>query len=137
MTQSVKSATSPTRYEVEFPFHRVIVCTVHDHTEFGWKPGVEKSEERGAHGSYMAYFAHGLGRMVITEIARVRPPGFRERVIYTRTWIDPSGLPMGNARLLRMTSGAHFKALVAGYRQPYEMTEMERADPLWSREVTE
>lgn len=129
------------RHEVEFPFHRVIVCTVHDHTgtvhHFGWKPGVEKWEERGESGPYLVYFAHGLGRMVITEITRVRPPGFRERVIYTRTWIDPSGVSTGNERLLRMTSGANFKALVAGYRHPYEMAEMERADPLWSAEGTE
>ena len=129
------------RHEVEFPFHRVVVCTelTEDRTiwHFGWKPGVEKLEERGEYGPYAAYFAHGLGRMVITEIARIRPPGFRERVIYTRTWIDPSGVPTGNERLLRITSSANFRALIAGYRHPYEMTEMERADPLWSGEVAE
>ena len=130
------------RHEIEFPFHRVIVCTefTEDRTihHFGWTPGVEKSEgERGEYGYDRAYFAHGLGKMVITEIARVRPPGFRERVIYTRTWIDPSGVEFGNPRLLRMTSGGNFKALLAGYRHPYEMTEMERADPLWSGEVAE
>lgn len=112
------------RHEVEFPFARVPINTQWP-KDYTWKPGVLTLKEEGCK-TY--YEAHGMGKMIITEIARIRPEGYHERVIYTRTWIDPDGNAMGKPRKLLMTSTGAFRSLIAGYRYPFEMAERERDD---------
>lgn len=91
----------------------------------GWRPGCTKDEDENA-GSYfpeLHYVADGTGAMVLEVVATFKPGRFPERVFYTRRWVDPDGREFGKPNKLRVTTAAHFRSLLKGYRHPFEVSE--------------
>lgn len=62
--------------------------------------------------------ADAVGTMVLVEIGRYTPPGYRERVFFTRYFIDPDGKEFGK-KDLRMVGAAKFRRLCQGFRFGY------------------
>ena len=107
--------------EVKFPFHVVMdVLTTDDglgEQSQRWKPGC-RWEIAGPYGEGSEGTADGEGKMILTVVSRHRPPGYQERVFYTRQWQDPDGNTFG-IKKLRVMGSAGFKAMCKGYRYPY------------------
>lgn len=102
---------------VPFPFHKTLAATgggLPD--QYRWKAGIRWEE------GYQDYeaVADGMGAMVLVEIGRYTPPGFRERVFFTRQFVGPSGDRWGQPRL-RVMGAAGFTRLCRGYRYPYSI----------------
>jgi hypothetical protein len=120
-------------YEVRYPFVRDVYQEMDsDESGFGyvdvpsWKPGV-RMEARGREGEYTDSIADGVGKMRLTVVSRHTPSlKYRERVFYTRQWIDPDGRSFGK-RGLRMCGAAAFKRMCSGYRYPFEMLKPQEA----------
>jgi hypothetical protein len=91
----------------------------------GWRPGctLETDENAGSYFPERHYVADGVGSMVLDVVATFRPSHFPERVFYTRRWIDPDGREFGKPNKLRVTTTAHFRSLLKGYRHPFEVSE--------------
>lgn len=91
----------------------------------GWRPGcaVETDENAFSYLPVKDYFAHGTGAMVLEVIATFKPGRFPERVFYTRRWVDPDGREFGKPNKLRVTTAAHFRSLLKGYRHDFEVSE--------------
>jgi hypothetical protein len=81
-----------------------------------WRPGTKMVQVYDDHDT----FADAIGTMVLTVVATFTPPGFPDRVFYTRRWRDPDGDEFGPVKQkLRCTSRAHFTALCKGYRHRF------------------
>ena len=91
----------------------------------GWRPGCTREEDdRDEHGyPSFCYVAGGTGSMVLDVVATFKSGRFPERVFYTRRWIDPDGREFGKPNKLRVTTAAHFRSLLKGYRHPFEVSE--------------
>ena len=91
----------------------------------GWRPGcaVETDENGFSYFPVKNYFAHGTGAMVLDVVATFKPGRFPERVFYTRRWVDPDGREFGKPNKLRVTTAAHFRSLLKGYRHDFEAHE--------------
>ena len=84
-------------------------------SDFGWRPGCEKSVEEGLVG----YAADGLGAMLLEVVQVVKlPGGFAPRVFYVRRWRDPDGKLFGKRRC-RVTTTSAFAKLMKGYRHDF------------------
>jgi len=84
-----------------------------------WRPGVNfESDGFAGHDAC----ADANGKVAYTVIAVFKPGSYPERVFFVRNWVDPDGKRFGKGNL-RMTTSQNFKALIRGYRHPYEMYE--------------
>ena len=105
-------------WRVEFPWHKTLTCSDESGQYYDWRPGIRwegGAEDREA-------FADGVGAMLLTEIGRYTPPGYRERVFYTRQFVRPSGEAVGHPKL-RVMGAAGFTRLRSGYRYGYEVVD--------------
>jgi hypothetical protein len=119
-------------YEVRYPFVRD-VYQEHEADESGsgyvelptWKPGVRI--EGGTDSQYREWTrneADGVGLMRLTVVSRHRPSEkYRERVFFTREWVDPDGRTFGK-KALRMLGAQAFKAISTSFRVEYEMAKV-------------
>lgn len=91
----------------------------------GWRPGCTLKIDENAGGYFPEnhYVADGVGSMVLNVVAVFRPGRFPERVFYTRRWVDPDGREFGKPNKLRVTTAAHFRRLLKGYRHDFEVSE--------------
>ena len=91
----------------------------------GWRPGctLETDENAGGYFPEKHYVADGVGSMVLDVVATFKPGRFPERVFYTRRWVDPDGREFGKPNKLRVTTAAHFRSLLKGYRHDFEVSE--------------
>lgn len=91
----------------------------------GWRPGCTLKIDENAGGYFPEnhYVADGVGSMVLNVVAVFRPGRFPERVFYTRRWVDPDGREFGKPNKLRVTTAAHFRSLLKGYRYDFEVSE--------------
>jgi hypothetical protein len=106
-------------YQLRYPFvHSVYTKD----TEEGpvihrcWRPGCMKQTST-AQGPWLA---DGEGLVLYTVVSLVTPPGWRERVFYTRQWHDPDGRAFGK-HILRVRTTAEFRKLLRGYRYAYDI----------------
>lgn len=112
-----------TTIEITFPFSRADFQgfdadgngpkTVKD-----WRPGCESECME----NHTEYWAHGEGQMLITEVSRYTPPGYKERVFYVRRWRDPDGNEFGSKEL-RCKGATAFTSMVSGYRYDYDLVD--------------
>ena len=103
---------------VPFPWHKTMVYATGGLTYYGWKPGIrweDGFQDRDA-------VADGMGAMLIVEIGRYTPPGYRQRVFYTRQFVLPNGTLVGRPKL-RVMGAAGFTRLCKGYRYPFEIAD--------------
>lgn len=103
---------------VVFPWHKTESSGVNGKMFYRWRPGIrweDGSEDREA-------VADGEGAMVLAEVGRYTPPGFSQRVFYTRQFVLPSGEAVGRPRL-KVMGAAGFTRLCRGYRYPYELVD--------------
>lgn len=82
-----------------------------------WRPGTETLD---AYGWDALTVADGIGQIELTVVGRYTPPGYRERVFFTRQWIDPDGRRFGK-RKLRVAGAVAFASMAQGYRYPFEL----------------
>lgn len=85
-----------------------------------WKPGVRFEDESNAYRETVHTYADGVGEQIITLVGRYTPPGYRERVFFTRQWKDPDGKLFGK-KALQVKGVAAFSTLIKGYRYEFEM----------------
>jgi len=126
---SIKIEAGQTHTVAGYPFVRYVANLADDEgceyqTE-GWRPGctLETDENAGSYFPEKHYVADGVGSMVLDVVATFKPGRFPERVFYTRRWIDPDGREFGKPSKLRVTTAAHFRSLLKGYRHPFEVSE--------------
>ena len=126
---SIKIEAGQTHTVAGYPFVRYVANLADDEgcgyqTE-GWRPGctLETDENAGGYFPENHYVANGVGSMVLDVVATFKPGRFPERVFYTRCWIDPDGREFGKPSKLRVTTAAHFRSLLKGYRHPFEVSE--------------
>ena len=93
--------------------------------EEGWRPGctLETDENAWSYFPEKHYVADGVGSMVLDVVATFKPGRFPERVFYTRRGVDPDGREFGKPNKLRVTTIAHFRSLLKGYRHHFEVSE--------------
>ena len=125
---SIKIEAGQTHTVAGYPFVRYVANMISEdgcyQTE-SWRPGCNKDTDENA-GSYfpvVCYVADGTGSMVLDVVATFKPGRFPERVFYTRRWVDPDGREFGKPNKLRVTTAAHFRSLLKGYRHPFEVSE--------------
>lgn len=121
--------SEPEVYEVRYPFVR---STYHeldgDESGFGyvevptWKPGIRT--EGGTDNLYREWTRHeadGVGLMRLTVVSRHTPSSrYRERVFFTREWVDPDGRTFGKKQL-RVLGAAAFRRIATSFRVEYEI----------------
>ena len=88
-----------------------------------FKPGVLKSNEsQSEYGEEWTFSADGIGEMILTVVDVYTPPmPYRERIVYTVGWVDPSGNRFGKPSL-QWCSVAGFRGRLR-YRHPFEIDE--------------
>lgn len=106
-------------HRVSYPWCKVASSFSAGHSYFRWKPGVRFADD-GMGDS--AAVADGVGAMLLVEVGRYTPRGYRERVFYTRQFVLPSGEPVGVPRL-RVISAGGFTRLRRGYRYSYDVSQ--------------
>jgi len=89
-----------------------------------WRPGVrweDRPDPRASRSEYPGEFSHiqvpecdAVGSITITVVSRYRPPGFQERVFYTRQFTDPDGKTFGKGKLFCVTANT-FKRRKKGW----------------------
>ena len=91
----------------------------------GWRPGCRREVDKNPGGYFPveSYVADGTGSMVLDVVATFKPGRFPERVFYTRRLVDPDGREFGKPNKLRVTTAAHFRSLLKGYRHDFEVSE--------------
>jgi hypothetical protein len=126
--QSTASPT-PEVYEVRYPFVRDVYQEPEaDESGSGyvdvptWQPGI-RSEGISSESGCTHNEADGIGIMRLTVVSRHRPsPKYRERVFFTREWVDPDGRTFGKTTL-RMLGAQAFKTIATSFRVEYEMAK--------------
>lgn len=126
MTEKIQSGQTHT--VTGYPFVRYVADLIIEDGYYrteGWRPGCTAEEdERDEHGYPSNVFvADGTGSMVLEVVATFKPGRFPERVFYTRRWVDPDGREFGKPNKLRVTTAAHFRGLLKGYRHDFEVSE--------------
>jgi hypothetical protein len=122
-------------YEVRYPFVRDVYQAIEpadgDDT-FGvqvverptWKPGVRNED---VYPDDVVAVADGVGLMRLTVVSRHIPSQkYRERVFFTREYVDPDGRTFGKKRL-RMLGARAFANISRGFRVEYEMSKPQEA----------
>lgn len=116
-------------FEVPYPFIR---DTYIDHVRGddgnwrevkvpSWAPGTNPA-------AYDEAVADGMGAMILSVVSTCQMPGrYPDRVFYTRQWRTPDGKVFGKAGL-RVATDTKFRALVAGFRFAFELTETTRKE---------
>lgn len=127
----------PEVYEVRYPFVRDVYAQW-DSDESGsgcvdvptWKPGVRNED---VYPDDCIAVADGEGLMRLTVISRHRPSEkYRERVFYTREWVDPDGHAFGK-KALRMLGAQAFKRIASGFRVEYEIAKPKSVEEAGTR----
>jgi hypothetical protein len=121
------ASPAPEVYEVRYPFVRDVYQAVDGDSEgFGyvkvptWKPGVRNED---VYPDDCIAVADGVGLMRLTVVSRHRPsPKYRERVFFTREFVDPDGRTFGKKQL-RMLGAQAFKRIATSFRVEYEMAK--------------
>lgn len=108
----------PEPIRVSFPWHKEEAFRSGDTHWYRWRPGVRWDDCGGGDREPLA---DGMGAMLLAEVGRYTPPGYRERVFYTRQFVLPSGEVVGQPKL-RVMASAGFTRLCKGYRYPVEVT---------------
>ena len=126
MTEKIQSGQTHT--VTGYPFGRYVADLIIEDGYYrteGWRPGCTAEEdERDEHGyPSNVVVADGTGSMVLEVVATFKPGRFPERVFYTRRWVDPDGREFGKPNKLRVTTAAHFRRLLKGYRHDFEVSE--------------
>jgi len=85
-----------------------------------WRPGT-RYEQYGYEGE-TAVYADGVGEMRFMVVSLHKPPGFPERVFYTRQWVDPDGHIFGKNKCHVSTKGV-FKIKMRGYAEEFEVED--------------
>lgn len=124
---SLPDPPSPEVYEVRYPFVRSTYSRFDvDEEGFGsvdeptWKPGVRNED---VYPDDCIAVADGVGLMRLTVVSRHTPsPKYRERVFFTREWVDPDGRTFGK-KTLRMLGAQAFKRIATSFRVEYEMAK--------------
>lgn len=121
-------------YEVRpFPFVRHTACIAgedgYEDVEC-WKPGTRFEDQRRylGHGEYdetTRCVADGEGALRMTVVAVFTPPGFPQRVFYTRQWTDPDGKVFGKRKLMICVTSAFYRR-ARGYMYDYVVNGVER-----------
>ena len=107
----------PTR--VQFPWHKELAGSDHKGIWYRWRPGIRWEHDGMGDRDPVA---DGVGAMLLTEIGRYTPPGYGQRVFYTRQFELPSGEAVGKPKL-RVMGAAGFTRLCRGYRYGYVLSE--------------
>lgn len=119
---------TPEIYRAPYPF-KWSTFGFGDYEHETWVPGVnweERASRRSPHYDPETYAeCDGIGEIEITVVSRYKPPGFRERVFYTRQWIDPDGKRFGAGKLFCVT-GPTFNRRKKGWwiPVPYELSDL-------------
>ena len=87
---------------------------------FSWRPGTNMEPNGSGEEYYQT--AHGMGSQILTVVSTHKPGKYPERVFFTRQWRDPTGKIFGKAKL-RVTTSAAFRALLRGFRYPFEVVK--------------
>lgn len=109
---------------VAFPWHKELAGSDERGDYYRWRPGIRWCDRNYDGGSEA--IADGVGAMLLVEVGRYTPPGYRERVFYTRQFVLPSGEAVGRPKL-KVIGAAGFTRLRQGYRYGFDVTS-ERAD---------
>lgn len=103
---------------IKYPWHKT-EAVYHSGTRwYRWRPGIRWEEGY----SDKDAVADGVGAMLIVEVGRYTPPGYRERVFYTRQFVKPSGEVVGCPKLKVIGAGG-FTRLCRGWRYGYELVD--------------
>lgn len=126
-TPHLNASPAPEVYEVRYPFVRDVYQQFDaDNEGFGcievptWKPGVRNED---VYPDDCIAVADGVGLMRLMVVSRHTPSEkYRERVFFTREWVDPDGRTFGK-KALRMLGAQAFKRIASGFRVEYEMAK--------------
>lgn len=86
--------------------------------EDSWRPGTTEQYIDPFGGTDT--FAHGEGTCTYTVVSTHKPGTYPLRVFYTREYTDPDGHTFGSGKL-QVHSLTHFRRLIKGYRQEYQI----------------
>lgn len=103
---------------VPIPWHKTEAGSCAGRSYYRWKPGVRFDDG----GEDCEAVADGIGAMLLTEIGRYTPPGYRSRVFYTRQFVLPSGEAVGKPKL-KVMGATGFTHLCRGWRYSYEVVD--------------
>lgn len=125
---SIKIEAGQTHTVTGYPFVRYVADLIIEDGDYrteGWRPGCSREVDENPGGYFPEdhYVADGTGSMVLEAVATFKPGRFPERVFYTRRWVDPDGREFGKPSKLRVTTAAHFRSLLKGYRHQFEVSE--------------
>lgn len=121
MVKPDESTIRQREIRVPFPFSKIVASMQSGKTYYRWKAGCRWEEIETRYASEREAVADGTGEMVLREIGRYTPPGYRERVFYTRKFIDPTGKVWGDKPKLRVMGASGFTRLCKGYRYDVEL----------------
>lgn len=97
---------------------------IREHAVPTWRPGTRAEESADPNAYYgeqsVVNVADAMGAQELTVVGVYRPGRFPTRVFYTRQWRDPDGKSFGKTKC-RISTVPAFRAIVAGYRVPFEM----------------
>lgn len=108
-------------FEVPYPFIRATFSEFDGEgvaESLTWQPGARFATD--SPNLNFGPTADGVGAQLLTVVSRHKPGKFPERVFYTRQWRDPDGKIFGKT-CCRVTTMACWRALINGYRHPFEM----------------
>lgn len=87
--------------------------------QWKWRPGVRSVP---VYPDSSDDFADGMGTLVVTIVSTHTPPGWPERVFFTKTWRTPEGFEFGRRKLHTLPRPA-FTTLCRGFRHRFELTD--------------
>lgn len=111
-------------FEVRYPFILEDVDLPPDDPE-GSYPNTVKSWRPGTRYVHVPpddseAVADGEGVMLMTVVSTHKPPGYPERVFYTRRWRSPVGKEFGRPKL-HIVTAEKFRRLARGYQHEYRV----------------
>lgn len=115
-------------HEIAFPFILEEYDGIKDGEEFkgeSWRPGTRMC--RGDEWEVWSE-ADAMGKMVLEVVSMHKPGKYPERTFYLRSFIDPTGRKFGKQKM-RVISSAGFKAMLRGYRHPYDVVGIDDERP--------
>ena len=105
-------------FRVTYPFVRVKISLYDEDglNEFdSWRPG---TDSRMIPPDDCEAYAHGEGHMRLTVVSTHKPGKYRERVFYTRKFIDPEGKEFGKGNL-HVCSIQKFRRIASAFYYDY------------------
>ena len=103
-------------YIVKYPFIKTTFSFYEGSKTPTWKPGIEY--RYACPQAEAEPYADGRGYQCIKVISKHKPPGFPERIFYTRTWIDPDGKEFGKNQCRVKTTG-NITKILNGFQYEY------------------